>query len=64
MQVAEVASDDIPMRLLALQVELDEIDQDPLEVGAQLRRGLEWLYFLLRFYVLCAMTCSTPPNLE
>ena len=52
MKVAEVAANDVPMRLLALQMELDEIDQDPLEIGAQLRRGLEWLYFLLRFYVL------------
>ena len=28
-QVAEVGSDDVPVRLLALQVQLDQIDQAP-----------------------------------
>ena len=29
-KVAEVGSDDVPVRLLALQVEFDQIDKDPL----------------------------------
>jgi hypothetical protein len=36
-KVAEVGSDDVPVRLLALQVKFDQINQDPLQVGTQLR---------------------------
>jgi hypothetical protein len=36
-KVAEVGSDDVPVRLLALQVEFDQIDKHPLQVRAQLR---------------------------
>jgi hypothetical protein len=36
-QVAEVGSDDVPVGLLALDVQLDQVDQDALQVGGQLR---------------------------
>ena len=42
-QVAEVGSDDVPVRLLALQVQFDEVHQDPLQVAAQLGGGLKVL---------------------
>jgi hypothetical protein len=35
-KVAEVGSDDVPVRLLTLQVELDQIDQHPLQASAEL----------------------------
>ncbi len=40
-EVAEVGADDVPVRLLALQVQFDQIDQHPLQVVAQLRRWPE-----------------------
>ena len=64
MEVAEVGSDDVPVRLLALQVEFDEVDQDALQAVAQLGGCLEVLDF--RFGSTCCvlMTSSTCPKLE
>ena len=45
MEVAEVGADDVPVRLLALQVEFDEVDQDPLQAVAQLGGRLKVLDF-------------------
>ena len=36
-KVAEVGPDHVPMRLLALQVQFDQVDQNPLETAAELR---------------------------
>ena len=32
MHVPEVRPDDVPMRLLSLQVQLDQVDKDPLQI--------------------------------
>ena len=40
-QIAEVGAHDIPVCLFALQVQFDEVDEDPLEVLGQALRGLE-----------------------
>ena len=53
-KVAEVGADDVPVRLLTLQVKFDQIDQHPLQVGAQLGRCLKSVYFCF-----CA-TCCVP----
>jgi hypothetical protein len=36
-EIAEVGADNVPVRLLALQVQLDQVDQNPLEIAAELR---------------------------
>ncbi len=53
-KVAEVGPHDVPVRLLALQVEFDQIDQDPLQVGGELGRGVKSLYFCF-----CATCCGS-----
>ena len=68
MEVAEVGADDVPVRLLALQVQFDEVDEDPLQVVAQLGWTPESPGFPLRYDVFekidVLMTSSTPPKLE
>jgi hypothetical protein len=36
-QVAEVLSDDVPLRLLGLQAQLDQVGEDGLQVGGEFR---------------------------
>ena len=38
-QVAEVLADDVPVRLLALEVQVDEVDEQLLQVGGELLGG-------------------------
>jgi hypothetical protein len=40
-QITEVGADDIPVCLFALQVQLDEVDEDPLQVLGQAGWGIE-----------------------
>jgi hypothetical protein len=37
MQVTKVGADDVPVRLLALQVQFDHVDEDLLQAGLQFR---------------------------
>ena len=65
MKVAEVGSDDVPVRLLALQMKFDQVDQDPLQVGAELGGRLEVLDFVSSTFDVCVpMTSPTLTKLE
>ncbi len=63
MKVPEVGSDDVPVRLLALQVEFDEVDQDALQARAELGGRLEVLDFGFgtTMRCLCAHAWSNVP---
>ena len=39
-QITEVGPDNVPVGLLALEMQLDQIHQHPLQVGAEFRRRL------------------------
>ena len=58
MEVAEVGPDDVPVRLLALQVQLDEVDQDALQAVAQLGGRLKALDFRFGTTCLRVLLCS------
>ena len=51
-KVAEVGADDVPMRLLTLQVKFDQVDQHPLQVGAAAQGMPEVRVLLFRCDVL------------
>src|ERR1700722_9438779 len=61
MQVAEIRSDDVPVGLLALQVQLDEVDEDPLEVLDKLPRRLEAVHLVLSPPATAICLCSHAP---
>ena len=59
MRVTEVGADDIPVHLLTLDVQLDQVHQDALEVGGKLRRSLEVADFVITAAVVLRSCCAS-----